>query len=74
VLPVVAVSFIYSASFSTLWVYVGVYAFKGLGWRPSQVDSSAFTRQLRPSARRSLRPIPSSGARQHALRAVGLIT
>jgi len=37
VLPVVAVSFIYSASFSTFWVYVGVYAVKGLGWRPSQV-------------------------------------
>jgi predicted MFS family arabinose efflux permease len=36
-LPVVAVSFIYSASFSTFWVYVGVYAVKGLGWRPSQV-------------------------------------
>jgi DHA1 family multidrug resistance protein-like MFS transporter len=35
--PVVAVSFIYSASFSTFWVYVGVYAVKGLGWRPSQV-------------------------------------
>jgi hypothetical protein len=33
-LPVV-VSFIYSALFSTFWVYVGVYAFKGLGWRPS---------------------------------------
>jgi MFS family permease len=37
VLPVVAVSFIYTASFSTFWVYVGVYAVKGLGWRPSQV-------------------------------------
>src|SRR5437763_1547620 len=37
VVPVVAVSFIYSASFSTFWVYVGVYAVKGLGWRPSQV-------------------------------------
>jgi predicted MFS family arabinose efflux permease len=37
VLPVVAVSLIYSASFSTFWVYVGVYAVKGLGWRPSQV-------------------------------------
>jgi MFS family permease len=37
VLPVGAVSFIYSASFSTFWVYVGVYAVKGLGWRPSQV-------------------------------------
>jgi predicted MFS family arabinose efflux permease len=36
-LPVIAVSFIYSASFSTFWVYVGVYAVKGLGWRPSQV-------------------------------------
>ena len=37
VVPVVAISFIYSASFSTFWVYVGVYAVKGLGWRPSQV-------------------------------------
>jgi predicted MFS family arabinose efflux permease len=37
VLPVVAFSFIYSASFSTFWVYVGVYAVKGLGWPPSQV-------------------------------------
>jgi predicted MFS family arabinose efflux permease len=37
VLPVVAISFIYSASFSTFWVYVGVYAVKGLSWRPSQV-------------------------------------
>jgi predicted MFS family arabinose efflux permease len=37
VLPVMAVSFIYSASFSTFWVYVGVYAVKGLGWRPSEV-------------------------------------
>src|SRR2546427_6126444 len=37
VLPIVAVSFIYSASFSTFWVYVGVYAVKGLGWRPSEV-------------------------------------
>jgi predicted MFS family arabinose efflux permease len=37
VLPVVGVSFIYCASFSTFWVYVGVYAVKGLGWRPNQV-------------------------------------
>ena len=37
VLPVVAVNFTYSALFSTFWVYVGVYAVKGLGWRPSQV-------------------------------------
>jgi len=37
VLPVVAVSFIYSASFSTFWVYVGVYAVKGLGWAAGRV-------------------------------------
>src|SRR3989442_7121703 len=37
VLPVAAVSFVYSASFSTFWVYVGVFAVKGLGWRPSEV-------------------------------------
>jgi predicted MFS family arabinose efflux permease len=36
-LPVVAVSFVYSASFSTFWVYVGVFAVEGLGWRPSEV-------------------------------------
>jgi predicted MFS family arabinose efflux permease len=36
-LPVVAVSFLYSSSFSTFWIYVGIYAVKGLGWRPSQV-------------------------------------
>lgn len=37
VLPVAAVSFIYSASFSTFWVYVGVYVVKGLGWPPARV-------------------------------------
>jgi MFS family permease len=37
VLPVVAVSFTYSASFSTFWVYVGVYAVKGLNWPASRV-------------------------------------
>ena len=35
--PVVAVSFTYSASFSTFWVYVGVYAVKGLGWPAGRV-------------------------------------
>src|SRR5919198_2784052 len=37
VLPVAAVSFIYSASFSTFWVYVGVYVVKGLGWPAGRV-------------------------------------
>ena len=37
VLPVAAVSFIYSASFSTFWVYVGVYAVKGLHWPAGRV-------------------------------------
>jgi MFS family permease len=37
ILPVVAVSFIYSASFSTFWVYVGVYVVKGLGWPTGRV-------------------------------------
>jgi predicted MFS family arabinose efflux permease len=37
VLPVAAFTFIYSASFSTFWVYVGVYAVKGLGWPASRV-------------------------------------
>jgi MFS family permease len=37
VLPVAAVSFVYAASFSTFWVYVGVYAVKGLGWPAGRV-------------------------------------
>jgi predicted MFS family arabinose efflux permease len=37
VLPVVAVSFIYSTSLSTFWVYVGVYVVKGLGWPAGRV-------------------------------------
>jgi MFS family permease len=37
VLPVAAVSFIYSASFSTFWIYVGVYVVKGLGWPAGRV-------------------------------------
>ena len=37
VFPVLAVSFTYSASFSTFWVYVGVYAVKGLNWPASRV-------------------------------------
>jgi predicted MFS family arabinose efflux permease len=37
VLPVVGVSVIYSASFSTFWVYVGVYVVKGLQWPASRV-------------------------------------
>ena len=35
--PVVAVSFTYSASFSTFWVYVGIYAVKGLHWPVNRV-------------------------------------
>jgi predicted MFS family arabinose efflux permease len=37
VAPIVAVSFTYSASFSTFWVYVGIYAVKGLNWPASRV-------------------------------------
>jgi MFS family permease len=35
--PVAAMSFAYNASFSTFWVYVGVYAVKGLHWPASRV-------------------------------------
>ena len=35
--PVAAMSFTYYASFSTFWVYVGVYAVEGLGWPASRV-------------------------------------
>jgi predicted MFS family arabinose efflux permease len=35
--PVVAISFTYSASFSTFWVYVGIYAVKGLHWPSGRV-------------------------------------
>jgi predicted MFS family arabinose efflux permease len=34
---VVAVAFTYSASFSTFWVYVGVYVVNGLGWHARDV-------------------------------------
>jgi predicted MFS family arabinose efflux permease len=37
VVSVAAFTFLYSASFSTFWVYVGVYAVKGLGWPASRV-------------------------------------
>jgi predicted MFS family arabinose efflux permease len=37
VLPVVAITFTYSASFSTFWVYVGIYVVKGLHWPASRV-------------------------------------
>jgi len=36
-LPVAGVTFAYNASFSTFWVYVGVFAVDGLGWRPGSV-------------------------------------
>ena len=37
VLPILAVSFTYNASFSTFWVYVGIYAVKGLHWPANRV-------------------------------------
>jgi predicted MFS family arabinose efflux permease len=37
VASVAAVALAYSASFSTFWVYVGVYAVKGLGWPAARV-------------------------------------
>src|SRR2546423_9503057 len=37
ILRVAGVTFIYSASFSTFWVYVGVYAVRGLHWPASRV-------------------------------------
>jgi predicted MFS family arabinose efflux permease len=37
VAPIVAVSFTYSAGVSTFWVYVGIYAVKGLDWPASRV-------------------------------------
>ena len=37
VLSIAAVTLVYSASFSTFWVYVGVYAVKGLGWPAARV-------------------------------------
>ena len=37
VAPVVAISFTYSASFSTFWVYVGIYAVEGLHWPSGRV-------------------------------------
>ena len=37
VLPIAAISFTYSASFSTFWVYVGIYAVEGLHWPASRV-------------------------------------
>jgi predicted MFS family arabinose efflux permease len=37
VAPIVAVSFTYAASFSTFWVYVGIYVVKGLHWPAGRV-------------------------------------
>src|SRR5438128_9506448 len=37
VLPISAISFIYSASFATFWVYVGIFAVKGLHWPAGRV-------------------------------------
>ena len=34
---VAAISLIYSASLSTFWGYIGVFAVEGLHWRPGQV-------------------------------------
>ena len=35
--PVAAIAFIYTAALSTFWVYVGVFAVRGLGWTPGRV-------------------------------------
>src|SRR6266540_2128529 len=35
--PIAAVSFTYNASFSTFWVYIGIFAVNGLHWPPSRV-------------------------------------
>jgi len=35
--PIVAINLTYSASFSTFWVYVGIYAVKGLHWPSGRV-------------------------------------
>jgi predicted MFS family arabinose efflux permease len=37
VAPVAAISFTYYVSFSTFWVYVGIYAVRGLDWPASRV-------------------------------------
>src|SRR5438128_8103677 len=37
VLPISAISFIYSASFATFWVYVGIFAVRGLHWPANRV-------------------------------------
>src|SRR2546421_10380378 len=37
VLPVAAISFVYSNSFATFWIYVGIYAVKALHWPTSRV-------------------------------------
>jgi len=37
--PIVAFTFLYAVSFSTFWVYAGVFAVKGLGARPVQVGT-----------------------------------
>jgi predicted MFS family arabinose efflux permease len=37
VLPVVPITFLYNVAFSTFWVYVGVFAVEGLGWRTGEI-------------------------------------
>lgn len=37
VLPIAAVSLVYSASFATFWVYVGIFAVRGLHWPSGRV-------------------------------------
>ncbi len=37
IVPVIAISFTYGASFSTFWVYVGVFAIEGLHWPAGRV-------------------------------------
>jgi hypothetical protein len=48
VLPVAAVSFVYSASFSTFWVYVGVFAVKGSAGGRARSGSCSFSAPRRP--------------------------
>src|SRR5438105_11751931 len=37
IVPIAAISFVYTASFATFWVYVGIFAVKGLHWPTNRV-------------------------------------
>src|SRR5690349_1288465 len=37
--PVAAIAFLYGVSFSTFWVYLGVFAVDGMRWRPDAVGA-----------------------------------